>query len=415
MAPLRPNDDKFVKQQDNDDEVIVIFNPTGSKKKLLESLQKARLEHPGLPIFIAPELDPERDIVKVSISSLDLLLTNSPETQYQTNGLSLLSQQSLLRKCTNWMAKKISAPFSLRSTPPSTIQKKDTNDDFIIAEKQYLKAAEYSVSVNCELREETLQPILPAFESLQNRQNNFYIQLFGKLTISFEGNECLMKGLPVMAYLFLHHEKQIHKEKLMERFWPSSSGASAKNCLNVAIWNSRKCLSECLGDKNLILYSNPFYAINPTLSIQTDVDQFDALWNKAYTILRTQGIQPVVKDFQKMVDLYRGELLEDYQNVEWAEEEREKFRERFLSALSFLSAHFFDNENYTACIDYCIKALQNDDCLEEIHRRLMECYFKLNLKDKAIKQYQKCCASLKKLSAYPSKETVQLFDFIKEN
>ena len=58
--------------------------------------------------------------------------------------------------------------------------------------------------------------------------------------------------------------------------------------------------------------------------------------------------------------------------------------------------------------------LEKDPCLENVHRKLILCYYKLGLRDKAIKQYYRCAKALKdELNIEPSTPTKELFDTIR--
>jgi DNA-binding SARP family transcriptional activator len=54
--------------------------------------------------------------------------------------------------------------------------------------------------------------------------------------------------------------------------------------------------------------------------------------------------------------------------------------------------------------------LEKDQCLEEVHRRLMECYANQGVTDKAIRQYELCKKILRReLDTQPSESTELLF------
>jgi LuxR family transcriptional regulator, maltose regulon positive regulatory protein len=64
-----------------------------------------------------------------------------------------------------------------------------------------------------------------------------------------------------------------------------------------------------------------------------------------------------------------------------------------------------NEKNYVAAIEYYQEILKTDDCLEEIHCKLMTCYTALKMKDRAMRQYKKCVDTLKKVQLSPSRET----------
>ena len=60
------------------------------------------------------------------------------------------------------------------------------------------------------------------------------------------------------------------------------------------------------------------------------------------------------------------------------------------------------------------KMLSKDECMEEVHRKLIKCYYALGLSDMAFKQYFKCKKIMKEeLDLQLSKPTVDLLESIK--
>ena len=59
------------------------------------------------------------------------------------------------------------------------------------------------------------------------------------------------------------------------------------------------------------------------------------------------------------------------------------------------------------------KLVMEDNCYEEAHRRLMECYLAQGQRHLAVRQYQTCAETLREeLDLAPSEETVTLYRHI---
>jgi DNA-binding SARP family transcriptional activator len=150
--------------------------------------------------------------------------------------------------------------------------------------------------------------------------------------------------------------------------------------------------------------------------MERDIDLFESYWKKGRQMEREQGIEAAVGTYHQAFAFYRGDFLEDLPYEEWAEREREKFRETWLVILDRLSAHFFEQKRFQICLNLCRRMLEKDPCLEEAHRRLMECYSRLGMRDKAIRQFQKCREQLlEELNVTPGRATVDLYQQIREN
>ena len=101
---------------------------------------------------------------------------------------------------------------------------------------------------------------------------------------------------------------------------------------------------------------------------------------------------------------------------EWASMERENFREMYLAVLDRLSENYVFSNQCTPAARLCEEILEKDDCREDIHRRLMLCYYRMGCRDKALRQFKKCSEILKaELEVEPTKPTRQLYDEIRND
>ncbi len=244
------------------------------------------------------------------------------------------------------------------------------------------------------------------------------VQFFGAFRLRIKGKTVPeirgKKNAEVLAYLLYNHEKSVHKDVLMEKFWGHVNSISARNSLNVAICNLRKYLAGVYPNGEIILYDSDSYSISPHLEVTTDIDKFQYLWNKGRAIEAAQGLQQAMGLYQKATEVYKDEFLTNNRYEEWCESERDKLKETYLFMLNRLSTHFFKQKNYNQCVHICQRMLEKDSCLEEVHRKLMVCFHLLGHHDLALKQYFKCEKSLdKELGLTPSDVTRTMFLQIK--
>lgn len=243
-------------------------------------------------------------------------------------------------------------------------------------------------------------------------------QFFGNLRVHIKGKAAPeikgKKNAEVLAYLLYHHEKSVHKDVLMEKFWGHVNTVSARNSLNVSMCHLRKHLSSVYPDGEVILYDNDSYCINPQLEVVTDIDKFMYLWKKGRTIENTQGLHQALHPYNKAMEVYKDDFLTNIRYEEWCEAERDKHKETYLFILHRLSTHFFEQKDFDQCVHICQRMLEKDPCLEAVHCKLMACFHHLGLHDLASKQYAKCEKILEKeLSLSPSEATRSLHLSIK--
>jgi DNA-binding SARP family transcriptional activator len=232
------------------------------------------------------------------------------------------------------------------------------------------------------------------------------VRFFGNFEVEI-GNQILniKNGSLLLAYLLFNHSKPVHKQRIIDRFWPDSTHDAARNCLNSTVFGLRRAFNDIAPNQPTIIFQNEHYAIHSDWRVETDADAFQWHWRNAREIERTQGLKAALPHFTSLIALHKDDFLVNFPNIEWALGERDTFRERFLQVLQHVADFNLNEKNYVAAIEYYQEILKTDDCLEEIHCKLMTCYTALKMKDRAMRQYKKCVDTLKKVQLSPSRET----------
>lgn len=223
------------------------------------------------------------------------------------------------------------------------------------------------------------------------------------------------KTADVFAYLVYHHTRHIHRDVLMDRFWPDASPDSARNCLNVTLHSIRKVFEKIDASRDFICYRHECYFINPEIGLKIDVEDFQQSWKTAQRIERENGIGAALSTYERAATTYLGDFLGENFSAAWADLDRENLKEIYMEILNKLSNYYSLDGKPDVAIDLCDLILKKDNCREDVHRRLMRCYFRIGQRDKAIRQFNKCTEILKtELELAPSKTTVQLFEKIRQ-
>lgn len=224
------------------------------------------------------------------------------------------------------------------------------------------------------------------------------------------------KGRSLLAYLLYNHKRLSLKEVLMEKFWPEVAPESARNSLNVALHGIRRMLRRLDNTQEYILFRNESYQINPDLPVQLDHEDFLRFWQRAQHIDRTQSLDKAVRGYENAIRIYRGEFLEDDLYDDWSTNPRAKMREAYIFALDRLSLHYLSTRQFDSAIRLCKNIIEKDGCREDIHRRLMKCYYHDGHREKAIKQFYSCEDLLQtELDVAPGHATLDLLSQIKSD
>jgi two-component SAPR family response regulator len=224
------------------------------------------------------------------------------------------------------------------------------------------------------------------------------------------------KGRELFTYLVMNHKRRTYRDTVMDIFWPNSEPDSARNSMNVAIHCVRSVLHKVNADYEYILFKDECYFLNPEIEIWVDAEEFLNYWKIAQSTERETGIQSAVGEYELAAALYKGDFMEEDLYESWPCSERENFKEIYLFILDRLSEYYWLDGKPSTAAGLCETILEKDNCREDIHRRLMRCYYQQEQRDKALKQYRKCVEALKtELEVTPTGATNELYEQIKKD
>ena len=172
------------------------------------------------------------------------------------------------------------------------------------------------------------------------------IWLFGTFRVSVQGvdipNFRSNRTRALFSYLLLSYPQPSLRRHLDTLFWPDYLAKSARNNLRQALSNLRNILAPfdlITADRNHV-----YLKFDPAV-IWCDVWQFTELLTScpAYTHHKLAQDPACRACLQQAVTLYRGELLENFPDVDspsfhaWLQAQRQRFAERFTKAQALLA------------------------------------------------------------------------------
>lgn len=212
----------------------------------------------------------------------------------------------------------------------------------------------------------------------------------------------------LLAYLVYHAQQQVHRDRIIRRFWPDHDPDCAKNNLNVGICNLRRYLEQFF-DQEVICFQNGYFYFNKDLRINRDIDGFLHAYHQGKEAER-HGQEADAASWYRSAASLGTEFLEEFIQEEWTVRLREDYTEKLFAALDFLSTYQQKNRQFDAALETLRRMLYKDDCLESVHAKIMQCYLSLGKKEKAVRQYQECERILQeKLNMRPSDEMETLY------
>ncbi len=239
----------------------------------------------------------------------------------------------------------------------------------------------------------------------------FELQLNGE-TVRFEG-KLQKKPLALLKALIALGGRQVKEEHLMDLLWPEAEGDQAMSAFTSAVLRLRRLVGN---DKTLEVKEGKL-TLNPRYC-WVDLGAFETMANKAEALLREAGdkgkgngeVTGAIESALQAVGVYRGPFLPD-EDRSWTLPARERLARR-LRRLALEVGGYLERQNRweTAAGVYEGVLEKGETTDEEIYRRLMKSFQRLNRKSDAVETYRRCERALREAGTRPSPETTSLYN-----
>jgi TolB-like protein len=203
------------------------------------------------------------------------------------------------------------------------------------------------------------------------------------------------RAVDVLTTLALSPGRSLHREELIDRFWPEKDLDAGANNLHRALHEVRRITGIELA------------------RLERGVARLmEGTWIDVVAFERaSSGVEP--EALGHAVELYRGALLPDDPYSDALSSRREGLRQRFVDVALALATHREAAHDIDGCISVLRRALEADAALEPAHRQLMEVLARVGRKGDALRQFTECVAAVNaRLDAPPTRATLDLRDAI---
>jgi DNA-binding SARP family transcriptional activator len=213
----------------------------------------------------------------------------------------------------------------------------------------------------------------------------------------------------VVRYLMFRCGQPIHRDILIETFWPECDAETGRHNLHQTMYVIRRVLRDHTG-LNHIAFENESYVLDRDSGFWCDVEEFEKSVTAGRRADREGRTDDAVKEFEQVLALYAGDLLEDMPHEEWALTERDRLRLEYLDCTNRLAALQLADGAVDAALETSQRVLRCDPCDEAAHRQVMLCYSLTGQRPLVAQQYRTCRSALADtLDLEPSKETTELY------
>lgn len=219
-------------------------------------------------------------------------------------------------------------------------------------------------------------------------------------------------ALPRNLFFYFMDHGLVTRDEIFETFWPDLSVKEATNVFHV----TKRKISERIsmkvlegGNYELTQYSGGFYLPSEKVVRYYDVGEFQRNIEQAMTTADEQQEEQLLS---QAIELYKASFLQTVQ-MPWVSERRGNLRQLFAQALISMGRLNKRRGDDLKAIGYFIRSLKETPEREDIHRELMNLYFKLGRTEDARAQYRQLVDTLHtRLGIRPSRESQELYSLI---
>jgi DNA-binding SARP family transcriptional activator/predicted ATPase len=239
------------------------------------------------------------------------------------------------------------------------------------------------------------------------------ISLFGNLRINSPGGPLLPVNTnrlqSLLAYLILHGDGPLARERLAFTLWPASTESQARTNLRQLLHNLKRVLpAEC----DLLVTDHLAIEWKRDASCEIDVLAFQDAISQA-SAARSNGDSSREMRYLKLAaELYEDDLLPALYD-DWIVPLREDFRRQLASALERLAVLFDEQEEHGNAICWAERLVTLDLLNEANHQLLIRLHAANRDRASAVRAYHRCRQALRReLGVDPGPATQRLFEQI---
>ena len=239
-------------------------------------------------------------------------------------------------------------------------------------------------------------------------------QLFGPFEVRYRGRPMApwpsQRAASLLKFLLLNHGRPVRREVLMDAFWPGSSLKSARNNLNVTVYQLRQQLRAHDPGRTHIVYVAGSYRIDPELRCRTDLDDYTRSVARGHQAADGGDGLAAISWYREARRLYAGPLLEDDTSGDWYIGTQRRLHFGHCAVFERLCALLLDRGDLDEAVAVGDELLRTDPCRETGHQLLMRAYAALDQPHLIVQQFRRCEATLRReLSVELSEATVELY------
>ncbi|MBI5193687.1 MAG: hypothetical protein HZA08_09640 [Nitrospirae bacterium] len=216
------------------------------------------------------------------------------------------------------------------------------------------------------------------------------------------------KPLSLLKMLIAAGGKGAAEEDVIDSLWPDSDGDQANQAFSMALCRLRRLI----GSDKTVIYNNSRLAIDRQ-HCWVDTWGFNHLLKQSEDIDAGGKAGRGIPCIQKAITMYVGHFLPGDIKEPWTLSQRERLRDRFITAISRLGQYHEKRgvtDNAIACYN---KGIEIDELAEKLYQRLMLCLQRTGNSTEAVRTFKRLKTLLSiHLGIEPSRETAEIYKAI---
>jgi DNA-binding SARP family transcriptional activator len=228
------------------------------------------------------------------------------------------------------------------------------------------------------------------------------------------------KAQQLLALLLTNRRRWLLRDQICEMLWPGDTQADAESQFKVTLNALNAALEPARPPRTPPFYirrQGSAYRFVPPDGAWLDVEAFEERLDTALALLPDSAdgdAQPAQDALGAAVSLYQDDYLSDYLYEDWALEERERLRARYLESATTLAELLEQRAQLPDAIRLCELILARDACWEPAYVILMRAYAAQGNRRQVLATYERCVRNLRdQLGLEPMPETTRLYEQVK--
>ncbi|MCR4998973.1 MAG: winged helix-turn-helix domain-containing protein [Lachnospiraceae bacterium] len=214
-------------------------------------------------------------------------------------------------------------------------------------------------------------------------QGSIYIKAFGEFAITTAEGKLITEDeirsaamTKLLLYLFLHRDRLISKDELIENLWHEEEVANPAGALKNMTYRVRNFLKQHLGDEEYILSVRGAYTWNHDIPVLMDCEEFDTCYD---TIMNAElATQERVIAGELILRMYHGAFGDKIRDSIWVTNISTYYHTRFITAVSQLLELYHEQKRYEDIIAIANQGLHYDATNEALYCILIDALIATN-------------------------------------